>query len=38
MFIKGFQRTTNKFKQFVGAEQISTNYDRSNFNNDWGNK
>jgi len=38
MFIKGFQRTTNKSKQFVGAEQISTNYHRSDFNNDWGNK
>ena len=38
MFIKGFQKTTNKFKEFVGADKISTNYFRGGFNNDWGNK
>ena len=38
MHIKGFQRTTTKHKQFVGADQVSTNYYRSNFYNDWGNK
>ena len=38
MFIKGFQRTVDRSKPFVGADKISTNYFRGSFNNDWGTK
>jgi len=36
MFIRGFQRTINRFEHFLGADRISTNYSRGSFYNDWG--